>query len=75
MKISFILSQHSLQFLSIQKLCIKNLNSTIRFGYNLRFKKWLLDFALSKAWAGKINKKIKKSQENKQFASRLDKFS
>ena len=29
MKISFILSQHSFPFLSIQKLCTKNLNLTI----------------------------------------------
>ena len=48
MKISIIHSQHSLPFSSIKMLCTKNLNLTIRFGYNLRFKKWLLDFALSK---------------------------
>ena len=34
--------------MSIKMLCTKNLNLAIRFGYNLRFKKWLLDFALSK---------------------------
>ena len=69
MKISIIHSQHSLPFSSIKMLCTKNLNLTIRFGYNLRFKKWLLDFAL-KARAGG------KSQEDKQlkFAPRLDKF-
>ena len=25
-------------------------------GFVLQFKKWLLDFALSKAWAGKVKK-------------------
>ena len=56
MKISIIHSQHSLPFSSIKMLSTKNLNLTIRFGYNLRFKKWLLDLALSKAWARKVKK-------------------
>ena len=30
-----IYNQHSLPFLSIKKLCTKNLNLTIRFGNNL----------------------------------------
>ena len=46
MKISIIHSQHSLPFLSIKMSCNKNLNLTIRFRYNLRFKKRLWDFRL-----------------------------
>ena len=52
MKISIIHSQQSLPFSSIKMLCTKNL--TIRFGYNLRFKEWLLDFAER---VGKVKKK------------------
>ena len=36
--------------------CYANLNLTIRFGFNLRFKKWFLDFALSKAQARIVRK-------------------
>ena len=60
-KISIIHSQHSLPFSSIKMLCTKNLNLTIHFEYNLRFKKWFLG-------AGKVKKiKIK-------IAPQLDKF-
>ena len=53
-KISIIHSQHSLPFSSIKMLCTKNFNLTICFGYNLRFKKELFDFALSIVQAGKV---------------------
>ena len=42
---------------SAMKIALKsNAPKTIRFGYNLRFKKWRLDFALSKSRAGKVKK-------------------
>ena len=56
MKISIIHSHHSLPFSSIKMLCSKILSLIIHSGYNLRFKKWLLDFALSKARAGEVKK-------------------
>ena len=59
-KISIIRSQHSLAFSSIKKLCNKNLNFTICFGfciiqYMIQEMVFRL-FALSKVWAGKFKK-------------------
>ena len=72
MKISTIHSQHSLPFSSIKRLCTKNLNLTIRFGFliiqfmiqEMAFRLWTKQSAFGK------------SHEDKQlkFAPRLDKF-
>ena len=72
MKIFIIHSQHSLPFPSIKKLCTKNLNLTIRFGF------WIIQFMIQKmAFRLFTNQSAGgKSQEIKQlkFAPQLDKF-
>jgi len=72
MKISIIYSQHSLPFSSIKKLCTKNSNMTIRFGFRIiQFTIQEMAFRLfTKQSAGG------KSKEGKQlkFAPRLNKF-
>ena len=72
MKISIINSQHSLPFSSIKKLCTKNLNLTVRFGFRIiQFTIQEMVFRLCTKQSAGV-----KRQEGKKlkFAPRLDKF-
>ena len=69
MKISIIQKQHSLPFSSIKVLCTKNLNLTIRFGYNFSNQEMAFRLCTKQSSGGK-------NQEDKQLklAPWLDKF-
>ena len=72
MKISIIHSQYSLPFSNVKKLCTKNLNLTVRFGFRI------IQFTIQEMVLRLCTKQSAgvKCQEGKKlkFAPRLDKF-